>query len=181
MPLDPDFREFRAFVASHNAATGLPDGYPARSLSVFPTDEWPTGWLVAKGIAIPTPADDGEVITIGQLLGDPFCRRPVRGWFRFSAGSANAAYGTLTDDTGSVKVRLDRGDTENYSLLSEPSRVEMILTPITDGPTVEEVHTDADYDSPEVEAIARRLLDRMVASFHADRLVPLPEPEQPDG
>lgn len=179
-PLDPAFREFRAFVASHNPATRQPDGSSTQRLSVFEPQEWPTSWRVVKGIEIPAPAGDAEVITIAELLRDPWCRRPVRGWFRFSGGTTDVGYGTLTDETGSVKVMLDREGTENYSLLFKPSNAEMILAPSTEGTTVAEAHAAADYENPHVEKIALRLMVDLSASFHAERVVPLPPTEQQD-
>jgi hypothetical protein len=116
------------------------------------------------------------VVTVAELLADPLCGRPVRGDYRGNAGSTDWKVGTLTDGTGSVKVALDRSSTENYRLLSSPGRVEMILTPVTEGETVDEALAGVECEDPAVESVTRRLLEASAASFHADRVVPLPEP-----
>lgn len=165
-----------AFIQEHNPATRGPDGPLFREINRFPAlGEWPTTWLVAAGIPVPVPADDAEVVTIAQLLADPFCGRPVRGELRGSAGSTEWTTGILTDETGSVQVGLDRASTENYRLLFSSRRMEMVLSPSTNGETVDEAMASLDCDDPAVEAVTRRLLDASAASFHADRIVPLPE------
>jgi cell wall assembly regulator SMI1 len=149
---------------------------PSSQISRSPTPgEWPSTWLVAAGIAVPTPAEDAEVATIAELLADPWCGKPVRGAYRCSAGSVDSQAGTLTDETGSVKVGLDRDTTENYRLAMSSRRLEMILTPITEGETVAEALATADCEDPQREAVTRRLLDAFSASFHANRIVPLDE------
>jgi cell wall assembly regulator SMI1 len=169
-----EWSDVYAFIQEHNPATQRPDGPLYREINRFPSlGQWPKTWLVAAGIPVPLPADDAEVVTIAELLADPFCGRPVRGELRGSAGSGDWTTGTLTDETGSVKVGLDRASTENYRLLFSSRRMEMVLTPNTEGETVDEALASLDYDDPAVEAVTGRLLDASAASFHADRIVPL--------
>ena len=172
----PYFPEgFHAFVAAQNPETRQPDGRPYRQTNSFPSlDEWPTTWLAAAGITVPAPADDAEVVTVAELLADPRCGRPVRGHYRCRAGSTEWETGILTDETGSVEVRLGRASTENYRLLHSSPRLEMTLTPIEEGETVDEALAAAGCKGPAEESVTRRILEATAASFHAHRVVPLP-------
>jgi hypothetical protein len=78
-----------------------------------------------------------------------------------------------------VKVRIDP-KTENYRLLSQPSRVEMILAPISEGDTAQDAQPAAEDDSPEVAAIALRIMNAVSADFHAEQVVPLSASGQGD-
>lgn len=177
MPFDgPYFPEgFHAFVASRNPEVRQPDGRSRRKVSRSPSLDWPASWLVAAGLALPTPADDTEVVTIAELLADPLCGRPVRGEYRTRAGSIEWESGTLTDETGSVDVALDRTSTENYRLLHSSPLVEMTLTLITDGETVDESLATLECEDPATESVTRRILEATAASFHSERVVPLPQ------
>jgi cell wall assembly regulator SMI1 len=164
--------EIRHRIAFHNPAAKQPDGYSRLTRERFASLDWPESWLIAAGVARPTPADDGDVITIAELLVDPWCERPVRGEFRCAMASAAGYTGTLSDETGAIKVHVDRETTENFRLLS--FRVEMIVRPVTEGETVEESMTACDFDNELEESLTRVFLERSAASFEAIRVVPLP-------
>jgi hypothetical protein len=72
-------------------------------------------------------------------------------------------------------VHLERESTENYRLLATSNRVEMILRPVTEGETVEEMVDGCEFESDLEESVTRRLLDASAASFDAIRVVPLPD------
>jgi cell wall assembly regulator SMI1 len=164
----------RAFVAAHNPVARHPDGRSRLERLSMPSLDWPKPWLIAAGIARPSPADDDEVITIAEFLTDPWCERPVRGEFRCSMGSASWSAGTLTDETGSIKVHVEREMTENFRLFATSNRVEMILTPVTEGDTVEESMAQCELDDELERSVTRRFLEASAAAFDAIRVVPLP-------
>ncbi len=174
LPLSPgQWPDVRRCLVSHNPVTRDPDGRWRLTRSAAPSFDWPEPWLKAAGIAFPR-ANDGDVITIAELLANPSCERPVRGVFRTALSSGGWETGTLSDDTGSAKVHLERDSTENFRLLRSSNRFEMILRPVTEGETVEEMADGCEFGSDLEESVTRRILDASSASFDAIRIVPLP-------
>lgn len=171
--------EMRQRIVSHNPVARYSDGSSRLRRSTAPSLDWPDAWLIAAGVERPRVADDADVITIAELLTDPSCERPVRGEYRCAMGSgAGWETGALKDETGSIKVHLERESTRNYRWLRASNRLEMTLTPITEGDTVVEALAGCGFESDLEESVTRRLLDASAASFHATRVVPLPRVDE---
>ena len=176
LPLGPDqWPDVRRCLVSHNPAARDSDGRSRLQRSTAPAFDWPESWLIAAGVGFPHPAGDSDVITIAELLADPSCERPVRGTFRTKMGSgAGWETGTLTDETGSIEVYLERESTENHRLVRSSNRFEMVVRPVTEGETVAESMAACEFGSELEESVTRRFLEASAASFDAIRVVPLP-------
>jgi hypothetical protein len=89
-------------------------------------------------------------------------------------GSLDWEVSLLTDRTASIHVRSDRRSTENYRLMHMGDRVEMVVTPITEGPTVREAMAEGEFADELEESVTHRFLEASAASFRAVRIVPIP-------
>jgi cell wall assembly regulator SMI1 len=170
---DIPFHDVSGLIAEHNPVTRSGDGRPKNELSCFPSLSWPEAWKVAIGIGPFVPASDSDVVSVAELLADPWCGRPVRGELRGISGSTGWSVERLSDDTGSVQVHLDRATTENFRMCPAGTRFDVFLTPITDGETVDDAMSGCDFGSKLEESVTRRFLEASASSFRATRIVPL--------
>lgn len=175
LPYSPEtWSDVYRYVTSRNPATRHPDGRSRLERSRFPEpDEWPESWLVAADHGFPSPADLADVITIAQLVADPWCERPVRGEFRFAMEGSDWLMATLTEGADSIKVRLKRELIEDFRQHLPFCGVEMILRPATEGDAIEQSMVAHEFASDGEETLTRYYLEHSAGTFDAIRVVPL--------
>lgn len=165
-----------AALAAHNPQTRTADGRWQVKIDIWSTGQWPDEWKQVLGIGPMIPADDSEIITIAELIEDPACGRPIQGAVRGLAGGGGWDTWAVEDATGRIQFLTTRGVTENARELNGMgNRYEITLIPQTHGTPLPPMSLAEREALPEVECVARRILEQSSASFLATKVIPLRE------
>jgi hypothetical protein len=161
------------YIAARNPVAMHPEGRSRLVRWSTPSlDQWPESWLAAANRGYPSPADNGDVISIAELVADPSCERPVRGGLRFAMEGSGWLLGTLTAGRESITVRLTRESIESFRQHLPACGVEMILKPAEDD-AIEESMVPYEFGSDAEEELTRHYLEHSLGKFDAIHVVPL--------